>query len=297
MAPGLHPTLPHRLGFSWLQSCLEACGPNTLEGPVVPWERLKRVGDRAPSLPLPPLPAAPSLGPKQQGPSQEATSQLAFLTPRTCLLAQASQGQGPHRTGFSSHPTWGLAQGCREGRGRGPPAAEKLVLVWALPAACANRTVRTGCSEPVPVTLEPWGPVWPGVGGGAEGLMGWIGGSGEEGGTWDPGLSVALCSRRGSHTGLSCPPPAGPASFLPVTPRGWEGLWCPHLLQRPRGCSEGPSPPALPRTAPRGCGGEAPGLCPAGWQSLRTGTPGDLQLPRRLMCDCPQGLSPTYPSE
>lgn len=232
MAPGLRPAFPHGLGFSWLRSCLEACGPSTFEGPVVPWELLKRVGGRAPSLPW--LPAAPSLGPKQPGPSQEATSQLAFLTPRTCLLAQASQGQGPHRTGFSSHPTWGPCPGLWGGEGAGPPSGREVGVGLGL--ACG--LWGTGCSEPVPVTLAPWGPgalCGLGRGGGAEGLRGWIGGSGEEGGTWDPGLSVALCSRQGAYTGPSCPPPAGPASPLPVTPRGWEGLWCSHLQSEATG--------------------------------------------------------------
>lgn len=217
MAPGLRPAFPHGLGFSWLRSCLEACGPSTFEGPVVPWELLKRVGGRAPSLPW--LPAAPSLGPKQPGPSQEATSQLAFLTPRTCLLAQASQGQGPHRTGFSSHPTWGPCPGLWGGEGAGPPSSRDVGVGLGL--ACG--LWGTGCSEPVPVTLAPWGPVWPGEGGRGRGL------EGVDWGEWGGGRDMGPWAQCGPVLTPGCshrplvPSPSGPCQPPPCDPQGLGG--------------------------------------------------------------------------
>lgn len=135
----------------------------------------------------------------------------AFLHPNIHLLAQASQGQGPHRTGFSSRPRHRPCPGVRGAgarSGRGPQGGEKVVFLgwawpcpdeetWSLSEACG----KAGTSELVPVALRP--------------RARWWGGGTGEGGAGDPGLCHSLSACRHS--------PAHPADQLTHSPQagGW----------------------------------------------------------------------------
>lgn len=197
MAPGLPPgiALPSSNGWeSWCQSCQEACGSQELRRRAQGGEGLLCLpGDGAPSLrhahSCPPHCAQSTLGlPKRQ----PLTS--AFLNPNTHLLAQAGQGQGPYRTGFSGCPTAQAvpsSAGCHARSGRGHQEEEKVVVLgwaWRCPGPrnmvlSSEVCVRTGTSELMPATLRPWAR--------------WSGREGE-GEAVDPGLCHSLSAGTGT---------------------------------------------------------------------------------------------------
>lgn len=224
---------------------------------------------RSPGTRIPGRPAAPAAR-SARGLPQGQPLLSAFLNPKSHLSAQASQGQAPHRTGFSGRPTSRAsprgAGGCGGGRRWGPQGEEKVPLGLGL--ALLRARERGSCLRPVwerdpqdrhPGARRPGGPEQqhsrerPGGGAGK-------GARGRREGPGDPALSAlsseltpgahthhlpqctlaCRCVHAHSHTLSSPLPHPGPAGLLPATPGGeGQALWPPHIRS-----------PLPPRSAP-----------------------------------------------